>query len=234
MPERINYKIKFLAFAAIIILLWSLARFIDFAKYTGAIESFLKSFPLFYASIIYIALYVIVTFFVFFSKDVFWLAGAFIFGVGLSTLLISISEIINACILFYLARGLGRSFVEKKTPEKYRYLDENLGCLNFAWLFVFRAAPLIPYRFMDLAAGLTKIDFRRYILAAVLGTPVKMFWIQFVLRGVGKNILVDPNLLVEYFLRDKIMLLIGLVYLFLVILVIIKMKSKDKPYVSKH
>jgi uncharacterized membrane protein YdjX (TVP38/TMEM64 family) len=168
-----------------------------------------------------------VTFFVFFSKDVFWLMGAVLFGVTLSTVLICIAEVINAAVLFNLARHLGRAYVQKKVTGRYKELDEKLGRINFFWLFVFRAAPLIPYRFMDLGAGLTRIHFRRYITAVILGSPVKMFWIQYILYGVGKSIFDNPAVLVDYFVNNKGLLLISLVYVALVIMAVVKIESKD-------
>jgi uncharacterized membrane protein YdjX (TVP38/TMEM64 family) len=227
MNERLKSGLKFLALIVFIAFLWYSQSFIDFPRYSSQIQGFLKNFPLIYSSLLYIVLYVIVTFFVLFSKDAFWILGAVIFRPGLSTLLISISEVINAFVLFSLSRKLGRGFIEKNTPGRYRRLDDKLGKINFAWLLAFRVAPLIPYKFMDLSAGLTKIDIRKYLVAAALGTPLKMFWIQYILFGAGKNALSDPDAIVGYLLGNKIILASGAIYLILVILVIIKMRSKD-------
>ena len=224
MNKREKHEVEFLALALFLASLWYLGRFLTFD--TRAIEESLKTYPLFYSSILYILLYVIITFFLFFSKDVFWLSGAVLFGAGLSTLFICIAEIINASILFHIARRFGRGYVEKKIPEKYKHLDEKLGRINLFWLFIFRAAPLIPYRFLDLGAGLTRISFRKYLVAVIVGSPVKMFWIQYILYGVGKNILNSPQALVEYFLHNKTLLLFSLVYLLLIILAVLKIEEK--------
>lgn len=225
MNNREKHGVEFLVLALVIAGLWYFGRFLRFD--TAAIEGSLKAFPLVYASALYIILYVVITFFLFFSKDIFWLMGAVLFGAALSTLFICIAEVINAFILFHLARRFGRVYVEKKISDKYRHLDEKLGKINFFWLFIFRAAPLIPYRFLDLGAGLTKIGFRRYIAAVITGSPVKMFWIQYILYGVGKNIMNNPCALAEYFLRNKNLLLFGLIYVLLIILVILKISERD-------
>lgn len=225
MNKREKHEIEFLVLVLAIASLWYFGRFLQID--TSGIEKSLKAFPLVYASVLYILLYVIITFFLFFSKDVFWLMGAVLFGAGLSTLFICIAEVINAFILFHLARRFGRTYVEKKISGKYKHLDEKLGKINFFWLFIFRAAPLIPYRFLDLGAGLTKIDFRRYIAAVIIGSPIKMFWIQYILYGVGKNIINNPTALVEYFLHNRTLLMFSLVYILLIILVIIKIREKD-------
>jgi uncharacterized membrane protein YdjX (TVP38/TMEM64 family) len=225
MPIR-KYKqeLGFLLLILVIALLWQAGKF--FKLDAEAIQKSLKGFPLILSGSLYVALYVVVTFFVFFSKDVFWLSGALLFGPGWSTLFICVAETFNAFILFYLARTLGRAYVEKKLSSKYEDLDVRLGKISFLWLFIFRAAPLIPYRFMDLAAGLTSIRFKKYLAAVVLGSPLKMYWIQYVLFGVGSNILRNPYALVEYFVNNSFLMLVSFVYVVLVILVVYKLRAR--------
>ncbi|MFH1440965.1 MAG: VTT domain-containing protein [Candidatus Omnitrophota bacterium] len=227
MKNRDKFKvvIKFLILLSIIILFWLSGRYFDID--TEAIQQSLQQFPIFYSGIIYIFLYVVISFFVWFSKDVFWFLGAVIFGAYLSALFIWIAEIINALILFYLARLLGRQFVERYLRGRYKAVDEKLSKINLFWLFILRAAPLIPYRFMDLAVGLTRIQFKKYFIAVVLASPIKIFWIQYVLAGVGKIVFKDSYALVEYFLNNKTLLMFSMVYVILVIMVIYKASRKD-------
>ncbi len=222
--KRHKHELEFLILIIAILVIWYLGRY--FRIDTQALKTSLQKFPLTYSGILYIALYVIVTFFVFFSKDVFWLTGAVLFGPLLSALFICIAETINAVILFYLSRSLGRAYVERRLSERYKKLDEKLANINFFWLFIFRAAPLIPYRFLDLGAGLTRIHLRRYLAAVILGSPLKMFWIQYILFGVGKNTF-NPYALTEYFLNNRALLIFSLIYVVLVIAVIFKMQVKE-------
>ena len=149
------------------------------------------------------------------------------FGAVISALLVLIAETINAFILFYLARYLGRAYVEHSLKEKHKGLDERLGKLNFAWLFIFRAAPLIPYRFLDLAAGLTQMPFKRYLAAVIFGSALKIFWIQYIIAGVGKSIFDDFSVVVEYFMANKTLVMLSLIYPALVIVVAFKIRRKD-------
>lgn len=191
------------------------------------IEKFLKGFPLYYSGIVFIIFYCFFTFFIWLSKDVFRLIGALLFGAYLSTLFIWVAEIINCLILFHLARYLGRSFVERSLKTKQNNLDERLSRLNFLWILLFRAAPLVPFRFLDLAAGLTGISFAKYLLAAVLGSPLRIFWLQYILSSVGKGIYNNPYALAEFLSADKTLFFWSLMYLILVIIVAFKMKSRD-------
>ncbi|MCX5704750.1 MAG: VTT domain-containing protein [Candidatus Omnitrophica bacterium] len=223
-----KYKsgIGFILLVLGIFLLWYLGRFLHLD--IQAIRKPLESFPLFVSSFVFVILYVVVTFFVFFSKDIFYLAGALIFGPYLSAVLIFISEALNACILFYCSRYLGRAYVRDSLSGKYQRLDEQLGGISLFWLFIFRAAPLIPYRFLDMAAGLTRMRFSKYFAAVLLGSFLKIFWIQFILYGVGESVISNPNALFDYFLNNQPVFLFSLLYLVLVGMVIYKIRKKFK------
>ncbi len=223
--DKSKVIVKFLVFVCIMAGFWLSGKYLDID--TEAIQQSLQQFPLVYSGIIYIILYVIISFFVWFSKDVFWFLGAVIFGAYLSALFIWIAEIINAVILFYLSRLLGRQFVERYLRGRYKALDEKLSKISLGWFFILRAAPLIPYRFMDLAAGLTRIEAKKYFIAVVLASPAKIFWIQYVLAGVGKLVFKDSYALVGYFLNNRTLLMFSMVYVILVIMVIYKASRKD-------
>jgi uncharacterized membrane protein YdjX (TVP38/TMEM64 family) len=223
--KKYKQGLGFLILILVVLLFWYLGRALQID--IPAIQKWLSVFPPVLSAILYILLYVAVTFFIFFSKDLFWFMGAILFGPFLSALYICIAETINAFILFYLSRFLGRGYVEKNLSEKYRRLDNKLGKISLFWLFVFRAAPLLPYRFLDLASGLTGIRFKKYLIAVVFGSPFKMFWIQYILYGVGISIFNDPGVLAEYFLAHKPLLIFSLLYIILVVMVFLKIIKKD-------
>jgi uncharacterized membrane protein YdjX (TVP38/TMEM64 family) len=219
-------KITFLVLIIAVLLLWFLGRY--FHIDSDRIQNFLEEFPVIYAGIIFIILYVLITFFIWLSKDIFRLVSAVLFGAYISTLFIWIAEIINACILFSLSRYLGRGFVEDafKTP-KFKNLDERLTRTNFFWLLMFRLVPLVPFRFLDLAIGLTNISFKKYLIAVVLGSPIRIFWVQYILAGVGQGIFSKPYALIEYLMANKALFSLSFVYLAMVILVAFKIKKEE-------
>jgi len=219
-------ELKFLIFILVLSLFWYLGRYMKVD--TTLLQDSLAQLPIFVSALLYVVLYITVTFFIFFSKDIFWFIGALLFGPFLSASLICIAELTNAVILFHLSRFLGRGYVEKRLSDKYRTLDRKLSGLNLFWLLVFRAAPLVPYRFMDLAAGLTGIRFRKYFVAVFFGTPLKMFWIQYIIYAVGKSIINNPFALMEYFLGNRTLFLFSFLYVILVVMVVIKMVKREK------
>jgi uncharacterized membrane protein YdjX (TVP38/TMEM64 family) len=223
---RISGKstVKFLVLVAALALLWPLSRY--FHLDPDKTEAFLTKFPLVYSGIIFVCLYVVVTFFFWFSKDIFRVVCALLFGAYVSTLFIFIAEAINAVILFSFSRFLGRQFVEDHLGKIRGGLDRKLANTGFLWLFLFRTVPLIPFRFLDLAAGLTDISFKRYMAAVVLGSPVRIFWVQYILAGAGRGILKNPQALVDYLSLNRGAFIFSFIYLVLIVFVAIKLKKE--------
>jgi uncharacterized membrane protein YdjX (TVP38/TMEM64 family) len=215
--------VKFLILAAALAALWILGRYFQIDPVKA--ESFLSRFPLIYSGIIFVCLYVVITFFFWFSKDIFRLVSACLFGVYLSTLLVFIAEAINAAVLFSLSRILGRQFIEERLGTSAAGLDKRIANTGFLWLFLFRAVPLIPFRFLDIAAGLTDISFKRYMAAVCLGSPLRIFWVQYVLAGAGRAALSNSYAMADYLSLDKPAFIFTLVYLILVVFVVIKLKK---------
>jgi uncharacterized membrane protein YdjX (TVP38/TMEM64 family) len=161
-----------------------LAKFFSLDKNT--INNFLKDFPFGLAAVLFILLYVVSNFFVFWDlKDLLKPIGAVFFGAYISTLLIYIAEIINAYIFFTLSRRLGMEFAEKYIKGKFKKFYENVGDMKLGWIALLRLIILLPYRILDLSFGLSKVPFRRYMLAVVLASIPRIFWIQFIMASIG-------------------------------------------------
>ncbi len=232
-PAGAGYKrkIKFFLFVAILGFLWYLGakKAGIVSTYLESIQLYLESVPLLFAGIVFIGLYVIVTFFVWFSKDFFRFAGALIFGLYGSTILVLIAEAINACLLMYLSRSLGRDFLKHSLSGRYVGLEKKIGRVNFFWLLLFRGVPLVPFRFLDLAAGLTTISLGRYILAVIIGSPLRIFWQQYAYT-VFKDAVFNPPLLIEQLNQNPQeslpLILSSFVYVVLIIIVAIRLKRR--------
>lgn len=217
--------LKFVVLIIALLLIWYLGKALRID--TEGLQDYLRRFPVAFGAIIFITLYVVVTFFLWLSKDIFKLASALIFGAGLSTLFIWLAEIINACILFGLSRSQGRGFVEKMLGKGAQGLDKKLAQVNLCWLFLIRGVPLVPFRFLDLAAGLSNIPLRRYILAVVFASPIRIFWVQYILAGVGEAVFSRPQAITQYLRQHSGVYILSLLYLILAIVAAGRLKIKD-------
>jgi uncharacterized membrane protein YdjX (TVP38/TMEM64 family) len=222
-------RLKFLLLAFFILLAWFLGgRFPGLGPAIEArLEAGLRAMPLLLSAAFFVLLYVAVTFFIWLAKDIFWIAGAVYFGAFFSACLVFLAEAVNALILFSLARYLGRDYAQKISGRRLGALERKLSGLNFLWLFALRATPLVPYRFMDLAFGLTGLPLKRYIAAVLLGSPLKIFWIQYILAALGKSVFRGPQVMVDYFLRHQQFLWFSLLYVLLVVIVTLKLRLSE-------
>lgn len=187
------------------------------------LQEYFKGFSLFNSGVIFILLYCLVTFFFILSRDIFKVLGVVLFGPYVSSLFIWIAEIVNAAITFKLSRFLGQGFVINAIESKKRDVGARLAGVSFLWLFIMRAAPLIPFRFLDLACGLTVIPFRRYVWAAILGSPLRILWVQCMLSFAGMAVF-DPLQLADYLVRNKPLFTLSLFYVILVVFLALKLR----------
>jgi|YelNatPaOPRAMG01_1025707.scaffolds.fasta_scaffold05302_5 uncharacterized membrane protein YdjX (TVP38/TMEM64 family) len=220
--------IKFSIFILIILLLIMLGKHFKFEPET--LKIYLSRYPLILSGIIFVILYVVVTFFVWLSKDIFRVVSAILFGANISSLLVWIAEVINAYILFHFSRIMGKEFVEKKIfKEKFSYYKELLEKRSsFFGLFILRATPLVPFRFMDMFMGLSPISFRYYLLVVLLGSPLRIYWLQFILASLGMAVFKEPQKLIDYLANNKIIFIISLIYVILVIILGVKLIPKKR------
>jgi len=170
-------------------------------------RNLLSQFPLLVSAVIYIALYVAFTTFIWTGPgSIFRITGAVIFGASISTLFVAIAEIINAAIIFYLSRILGRDWIEHRFKIKTKQIDRFKADSGILWVFALRINPLIPFRPMDVGFGLSQVKFVQYIIPTFLGSVPRIFWLQYILEGVGEGILKDPKVLYDFLINNPILL----------------------------
>ncbi len=207
---------RFFLFIALIAGLWYLGRalHIDLVQ----IKAWLSQYPLWLSGSLFVLIYIGLTTVLWVGTiDIFRISGALLFGPYWSTLFVTLAEIGNATILFLLSRKLGREFIEQKfnLKEKHRqYAPDNAG---FWTALVLRINPLVPFRFMDVGFGLTQLSFRKYFYAVVLGSPLRIFWLQFVIAGMGEAVFRNPSAMVEYFRDNPAALALSFIYMLTVV-----------------
>lgn len=179
-----------------------------------AVRAFLGDFPVGIAAGIFIVLYVLSSFVIVDLKDLLKIAAALLYGPWWSTLFIWVAELINNGMLFHLSRRLGRSWLERKfhlQGKDVQWVERACGTWQ---IFILRIVPVVPYRFLDVAYGLTTVPFRRYFLVSVLASPFRIFWLQFILAGLGGAVF-EPEKVMLYLQAHPRVLQFAAAYLFL-------------------
>jgi len=221
---------RFILLTLVLILCWYFGKTLqaDFQDF----KAIILKFPLVISGLVFVMLYVGVTFFAWLTKDWFKIIGAVVFGAYVSTLLIWIAEVINATILFNLSRKLGRGFIEEKFKGRFDKLDTLIENQGFWSIFALRIIPVVPFRFLDLAYGLTKVPLKQYLTIVLLASPLRIFFIQFVLAAVGESILQSPDVamlistLTDYFLKNQIVLWWGFAYFIAAVVIMVRIRYR--------
>lgn len=83
------------------------------------------------------------------------------------------SMVLGSIIAFSIARFLGQDFVSGKLKGRADEFNEQLGENGFTIVLTIRLIGLPPPEIINYAAGLSKISFKDFVLATVIGaTPV--------------------------------------------------------------
>jgi len=196
-----NKALKFSFFLILLTACWYLGRVFKFEVATY--QTFLSKFPVAFSGLIFVLLYVGTTTFVWFGpKDVLRISSAILFGATTSTVFVWVGEMINAAIMFYLSRALGREYVQQKFRIKSQKLDQMKDDSSMLEVCAWRSNPLIPFRLMDLGYGLTRISFRKYFIAIAAISFLRIFWLQSILAGIGTGLFKNYSAMMDYFLEN--------------------------------
>ncbi len=98
------------------------------------------------------------------------LIGGYIFGSYLGSIYSVIGITLGSLFAFYLAKKLGRPFVQKVVSKKHISKLEKIKEDNLAIsLFVLFLLPMLPNDSFCYIAGLTKLSYKKYLLTVAFG-----------------------------------------------------------------
>lgn len=97
------------------------------------------------------------------------LTAGLAFGAVWGAIYLMISALIGTSITFMISRLFGRGLVEKILKGKFKNLNEKLERNGFFTILFFRVIPLVPYEILNYAPGLSKVKFKDYFFATLLG-----------------------------------------------------------------
>ena len=110
------------------------------------------------------------------------LGAGFLFGVPLGLLTVWIGANLGAAVAFLLGRTIARGWVEQKVKgnPKFAAIDEALGKEGFKIVLLLRLSPIFPFSLLNYALGITKVPFRNYVLASLIGMlPGALMYVYF-------------------------------------------------------
>lgn len=123
------------------------------------------------APIAFIILYIILVN-LFIPGTLITLVGGALFGTFLGTIYTVIAATIGASLAFIIARFLGGEYVnlllEKRFKKLYNY-DKKFKKHGILIVLFLRLIPLFPFTGLNYALGLTKVKFKDYFIATLIG-----------------------------------------------------------------
>jgi len=97
------------------------------------------------------------------------LAAGAIFGPAMGTVYAVISASIGATLAFLVTRYLLRDLVLERFGSRLEGMNRELEQRGFNYLLFLRLVPLFPFFLINLAAGLTRLPLRTFVLGTLLG-----------------------------------------------------------------
>jgi len=120
---------------------------------------------------VFVAVFYVVACILFLPGSVLTLGAGFLFGVPVGLLCAWTGATVGACAAFLVGRTLARDWVARKVQgnAKFAAIDEAVGKEGFKIVFLLRLSPVFPFNLLNYALGLTKVSFKNYAIASMIG-----------------------------------------------------------------
>lgn len=139
------------------------------------------------------------------------LAGGFLFGGLIGTLLVNVGATTGATLAFLAARYLLRDAVERKFGTWLEPLQEGFAKNAFSYLLTLRLIPLFPFFVVNLVSGLTRVRLDTYVAATALGIIPGSFVYAYAGRQLGTinslKEIASPNVIAAFVLLGVLALI---------------------------
>ena len=96
--------------------------------------------------------------------------GGFLFGTVMATLYAQCVLLASSICIFKLSKKMFGRYTQEKYSYQLKKFNDNFNTYGFYYLILLRTMPVIPFFMVNLAAGFTHIDTKKFIAATVIGT----------------------------------------------------------------
>jgi uncharacterized membrane protein YdjX (TVP38/TMEM64 family) len=117
----------------------------------------------------FMALYVVQTALSLPGAAVLSLAAGAIFGAIMGTVYANLAATIGATLAFLATRYLFQDTVQRKFGERLEKVNRELEARGVNYLLFLRLVPLFPFFLINLAAGLTRLPLRTFVIGTMVG-----------------------------------------------------------------
>ncbi len=97
------------------------------------------------------------------------LAAGAVFGAIMGTVYANLAATIGATLAFLATRFLLHDLVQRKFGDRLKKLNHELETRGLNYLLFLRLVPIFPFFLINLAAGLTRLPLRTFIIGTMIG-----------------------------------------------------------------
>lgn len=212
-------KLKFYIFIFLIFLVILTSLILNSNGYIRIWYDYLKEMPFgILLPLIYISLYIISSFF---PLPLLSILGASIFPFYEAFILSIIGNIIFFTLAFYMTRWFGGEYAREYEGghPKLKKFSTTFNKNSFLYVFLLRLTFIIPRQAVNTLAGLSKMKFRNYIFASILG----------IIPVVSASILLVNG----YHMKESYLVVISLILLILFLILPYLLIKELREYFKK-
>lgn len=181
-----NYKKIIAAAFVIIVALVFVYRFTGLKKVNLAmIEDYIKSYGS-WSIAAFLVISAIRPLAVFIPVTILTMIAGGLYGPIYGFLLSMLSIIISSNVAFIISRYFGKSFIEKLIKKRADSINLKIEKSGFKVIFIMRISGVFPLDILSYAAGVTKVKYRDFILATILGSAPETFSIAYMGHNIKK------------------------------------------------
>lgn len=177
--------------------------------------------------VLFIAVYIITTAFSIPGDVILTLAGGFLFGIIVTTIIVNVGAAAGAALAFLSARYLIGDRLQGKYHNQLNKFNEELTLNGPRYLLTLRFIPVFPFFLINFLSGLTKIPLKTFIWTTSVGIIPGTMVYAFAGRQIG-----TVNSLSEV-LSVNVIIAFAILALFAIFPVILnRLKSPKKRNIS--
>lgn len=202
--------VKLAVIVAVLAAIFLTLRYFNIDFSDVSVESFKEKIDSFgvWGPVIYIIFYLIRPL-ILFPAGVLSASAGVIWGTGKGFMIVQLAAYISAAAEFFIARYFARDAVERLVKGKMKDIDAGIEKNGFLTVLLIRLIPNVAWDIQNLGLGVTKVKFRDYALATVIGIiPGSFVFVYFGSSFI--SVVTDPR---NFWKMLLACLVFGLVYL---------------------
>jgi len=168
--KKLKEKKKKIVLISIVLVSMLILYKLNIFKFSNPEEfkDYIQSFGV-WAPIVYIVLFTVVPL-TLFPDSILAISGGLAFGFGWGSIYTMIGALMGGTLAFYITRTIGNSAINNLMDKKFKGAKKYTDKMGIEVILLLRLIPLFPFDIVSYLAGLSNIEFRKYIIGTIIGT----------------------------------------------------------------